>query len=385
MTRVYQVLKGKAASMREVSLYFVRKSVHMAIKCLEYAWSNMLQSKTTQLPIIDRLSGNSDFNQVFESIRRGFRTELLRHARKAYMSCMEDHAGLMHKLGAVRCKDFEQERDPKKKWTLEEKWKEFEDGRENLLKAYLPEGFESKFPDAWRGVQEGVKCVATTGWTDQVPNLASCFLVNMEKNGVLAKEERASWQPSEQSSRITDRLQPLNPNCHNHLFGLIAVLYAYFTPVFAHDVEVRCLSGLFGSPNNSFCRPGHVCERNTIEDASAIVAILQVFVLVSSKDRFGCRQSSQQQQQQQQQQQRLLNWVQVTCCNIAEPVPLSEFFLRQQQPCDFCGRKSFEERMEEELFKDFMHEETRLALQSHLERQARRFCGSLDKLELPVY
>ena len=260
MTRVYQVLKGKAASMREVSLYFVRKTVHMAIKCLEYAWSNMLQSKTTQRPIIDRLSGDSDSNQVFESIRRGFRTELLRHAHKAYKSCMEDHAGLMHKLGAVRCKDFEEERNPEKKWELEEKWKEFEGGREKLLKAYLPDCFESKFPDAWRGVKEGVKCVATTGWTDQVPNLTSCFLVSMEKNGVLAKEE--TGQPAEQSSSISDRLQRLNPNCHNHLFGLIAVLYAYFTPVFAHDVEVRCLSGLFGSPNNSFCRRG-ICVKQT--------------------------------------------------------------------------------------------------------------------------
>ena len=260
MTRVYQVLKGKAASMREVSLYFVQKTVHMAIKCLEYAWSNMLHSKKTMLPIIDRLSGNSDSNQVFESIRRGFRQELLRHAHKAYMSCMDDHAGLMHKLGALRCKAFEQESDPTKKWKLEEKWKEFEDGRENLLKAYLPEGFENKFPDAWHGVQEGVKCVATIGWNNQVPNLTSCFLASMEKNGVLAKEE--SWQPAAQSSKITDRLQRLNPNCHNNLFGLIAVLYAYFTPVFSHDVEVRCLSGLFGSPSNSFCRPG-ICAKQT--------------------------------------------------------------------------------------------------------------------------
>ena len=265
MTRVYQVLKGKAASMREVSLYFVRKTVHMAIKCLAYAWINLLQRSKRflpSLPIIDRLCRNSDSDQVFQSIRRGFRTELLRHAHKAYMSCMEDHAGLMHKLGAVRCKDFEGERDPKKKWELEQKWKQFEDGRENLLKAYLPVGFESKFPDAWYGVQEGVKCVATTGWSDQIPNLTSCFLASMEKNGILAEEEL--------SLRTTDGLQRLNTNCHNLLFGLMAVLVASFTPAFAQAVEVRCLSGLFGSPNNPFCRPG-ICAKQTQSKMQALL------------------------------------------------------------------------------------------------------------------
>ena len=57
---------------------------------------------------------------------------------------------------------------------------------------------------------------------------------------------------------ISDRLERMNPNRQNKFFGKIAVLFALMSPGFVMDVEVRCCSGLLGSPLNQFYRHNFV-------------------------------------------------------------------------------------------------------------------------------
>ena len=60
----------------------------------------MKESKAVQRPIIDKLAANSDVDEVFEPLRRGFLKEFLWHAQHAYTCCISDHALRMHHLGA---------------------------------------------------------------------------------------------------------------------------------------------------------------------------------------------------------------------------------------------------------------------------------------------
>ena len=104
--RIYEVLKAKAATMREITRYFTQKTVHLAMRCFNYAWENMLESKQVQRPIIDRLAATfasgafDEVNQVYQKIRAGFLQELLTHAHHCYVQSISDHQVRMLALGA---------------------------------------------------------------------------------------------------------------------------------------------------------------------------------------------------------------------------------------------------------------------------------------------
>ena len=248
LNRVYLVGKVKAAKMREVTMYLVRKTAFLMTQAFKYACDNMLKNQEMK-SLIEGLNAGNDDVEVFDVLRNGFVTHLLVHAENAYRSSISDHHQSIHQLGAFYKEEdhlFTRGVRPEQANEIDEI---FEKALQQAVAQCLPNNFKTEFKKVYEGIQEGLKMVGRGTFRKDFPTLLGLFVSHMKEAKIIAPEILDSKKEA-----VEEPYARCKTVSRNHQLGMLAVSFAFFGPQFSEAVILRCTSGLLGSLNSSLCK-----------------------------------------------------------------------------------------------------------------------------------